>query len=70
MTNKSVCEHYLDGQTKKDYFLGNEVLSCKYAKNNECPYGNSEKLAWEGEEPLTVCLSKGLIKRLEEVNTK
>lgn len=63
MENKNICKYQKD--LKKDYFLKNEVLVCNYAKKNGCPYGNGEKLSWEEEEKFTICLTKGLTKKLD-----
>lgn len=69
--NDNICQYHKNGETKKDYFLKNEILKCNYAKEKGCPYGNSQNLSWDGRETsMTICLSKGLIKKLEEINSE
>ncbi len=53
--------------TREDQIRGRTLLLCDYAKNKSCPYGNSESFSLgEGEPPITICTSEGLVRKLEK----
>jgi hypothetical protein len=67
MEKNYTCPFHKEGHTKEDYFLGNKILICDYAKNKGCPYGNSQELRWEaGESPTISCESEGLVRKLKK----
>jgi len=55
------CPNYLNGNAKKEYFLGTEVVLCTTKK---CPYDNNLEITFE-LEPITICETKGLIEKID-----
>jgi|TARA_Y100000310_G_scaffold290477_1_gene317706 hypothetical protein len=55
------CEYNVPGITEELLLLGEPNLICRIPKE-ECPYGKSTSIDWEGEEVMNSCLSRGQIR--------
>ncbi len=61
MKDSPNCPKYLEGVAKEGLFLKNEVVFCSA---NICQYNKELPISLEGE-PMTLCKSKGLLKKVE-----
>ena len=66
MEKTDYCAHHIEGKTERIFFRGSELLFCEYAKKKGCPYGNSKNVSYEGDSAGIVCLTEGLIKKINQ----
>lgn len=60
------CPIYAEGKAQEQYFLGKKNVICSL-EASECPYGKGLAVQLDGD-PVTVCKSRGLLKKIELVN--
>ena len=64
MENLQKCPEYLKGNAEEGTLLKNKVVFCSASV---CPYNKEIPASLEGE-PITLCRSKGLLKKVEIEN--
>ena len=59
------CQLYEKGMAQEREFFGNEIVFCPVTPKN-CPYGKAIAQTYQGDPVGTVCISRGLVKKVNE----